>query len=413
MNKLFCDIDSTINNHWERIRRFTSNGSFDKLKAFSREEIMKDDVLPHSIDSLNKLSSKYEIHFLTARPFKDAYNITKDWLDAKGFKYKSIIVVDRSIDKLKYVTEPGCVFIDDLSRKHEIYPPYTILYWDVIAELNRHNVNYEIFKNNWLEITKKYINKQTKLHTPMVHLIMAEFGEDRTNKGGATFNSHRLNPTYDTFKRWFPDCKVTLYTDHPNISIPKGNIELKVVDPIFKGQHRYGNRCNDYYKVFGLLESDCDVAIALDSDMAVVSPEVKSLIDITKKFGSCVPQNPRMQVRFDGIKGADADYNIEEDGSRGNGMANNMSPICLHTKSERGKKLMRHYLKQMETHPVRGPLAMWRASWKSGINPYLLPLQWCVCPPHKGPANSLLNDTGNEIMIHVGHDNVKKFYFKD
>ena len=41
MNKLFCDIDSTINNHWERIRRFTSNGTFDKLKAFSREEIIK------------------------------------------------------------------------------------------------------------------------------------------------------------------------------------------------------------------------------------------------------------------------------------------------------------------------------------------------------------------------------------
>jgi hypothetical protein len=118
-----------------------------------------------------------------------------------------------------------------------------------------------------------------------------------------------------------------------------------------------------------------------------------------------------MQVRFDGQRGLDADYQLEEDGSRGNGMANNMSPICLDTKSERGRKLMEEYVNEMQIHPVRGPLAMWRASWKSGVNPYMLPLQWCVCPPHHGDANLLLNETGNEIMIHVGHDIVKNFYF--
>jgi hypothetical protein len=163
--------------------------------------------------------------------------------------------------------------------------------------------------------------------------------------------------------------------------------------------------------VLGLLNSDSDIAIALDSDMAIVSPEVYSLIPLVQRFGSCVPQNPRMQVRFDGQRGLDADYQLEEDGSRGNGMANNMSPICLDTKSERGRKLMEEYVNEMQIHPVRGPLAMWRASWKSGVNPYMLPLQWCVCPPHHGDANLLLNETGNEIMIHVGHDIVKNFYF--
>ena len=72
---------------------------------------------------------------------------------------------------------------------------------------------------------------------------------------------------------------------------------------------------------------------------------------------------------------------------------------------------MEEYVNEMQIHPVRGPLAMWRASWKSGVNPYMLPLQWCVCPPHHGEANLLLNETGNEIMIHVGHDIVKNFYF--
>ena len=155
MKKLFCDIDSTINNHWERIQKHTVNGKCNWNKAFSREEIMKDLPLRGSREALQKLSEKYEIHFLTARPFDDAYSITKDWLDREGFEYKSLIVVNKSMDKLPYVKEPGCLFIDDLSRKHETNPPYKILYWDVIRELNKNNVEYEIFKNNWDEILKR------------------------------------------------------------------------------------------------------------------------------------------------------------------------------------------------------------------------------------------------------------------
>jgi len=152
MKKLFCDIDSTINNHWERVQRFTDNGVPDWNKIFSREEIMKDRVLDGAKEALKELSTEYEIHFLTARPFEDAYSITKDWLDKNNFEYKSIIVVNRSMDKLSYVTEPECLFIDDLSRKHETHPPYTILYWDVIKELNRNNVNYKIFNGDWKAI---------------------------------------------------------------------------------------------------------------------------------------------------------------------------------------------------------------------------------------------------------------------
>ena len=156
MNKLFCDIDSTLNNHWERIQRCTINGKCDFSKAFSKEEIMKDKVLDGALESLDKLSLFYEIHFLTARPFDNAYEITKEWLDKNGFKYESIIVVKSPMDKIQHLIKSDCLFIDDLSRRHEIYPPYKILYWNVIRELNRNNIKYEIFKNNWLELEQKY-----------------------------------------------------------------------------------------------------------------------------------------------------------------------------------------------------------------------------------------------------------------
>jgi len=152
MKKLFCDIDSTINNHWERIQRCTTNGKCDFIKAFSKEEVMKDEVLPGARESLKELSNRYEIHFLTARDFPNAYDMTREWLNKNGFEYESIIVVNKPMDKLKYVTEAGCLFIDDLSKKHETNPPYKILYWNVIRELNKNNVNYIIFKNNWKTI---------------------------------------------------------------------------------------------------------------------------------------------------------------------------------------------------------------------------------------------------------------------
>ena len=247
-----------------------------------------------------------------------------------------------------------------------------------------------------------------------IELVMAEFGSGRTNMGGNTFEgTQRLDPTLTTFTKYFDDVSLTLYTDTEfeivtDIPINIINVKDSIYDNNFissAGEHRLGNRCNDYYKVKGLLESKADFAISMDSDMYVVSDEVKTLLPLTEKFGICLPENPRLQVRFDGIRGMDADYTLDEDPTRGNGMSNNMSPISLFTKSENGRKLLEYYCKEMEEHPVRGPLAMWRAIWKSGVNPYMLPFQWCVCDMNVG-----INDV---IILHTGHKKVSDYYLED
>jgi len=151
--KLYCDIDSTINNHWERIHRWSNNGICNWKKALSRDEIMKDEVLPGAIEKLTKLSEEYEIHFLTARNFVDAYNITKDWLDLKGIKYESINVVKKSKDKPEFLSNNGCdLFIDDLSAGQEKGPSYVNLYNETIKDLENRKINYIIFKGNWSDV---------------------------------------------------------------------------------------------------------------------------------------------------------------------------------------------------------------------------------------------------------------------
>ena len=52
--QLYCDIDSTVNNHWVRIKKwalpqYPGNGIHHL--AFSRDEIMLDEVLPNAVET--------------------------------------------------------------------------------------------------------------------------------------------------------------------------------------------------------------------------------------------------------------------------------------------------------------------------------------------------------------------------
>ena len=99
MKILYCDVDSTLNNHWVRIQKWavpSFPGREILQNAFTREEIMKDLPLQHSVETLKEFSKEYEIHILSARGFEDSYQITKDWLDKYGYPYDSINIVKYS-----------------------------------------------------------------------------------------------------------------------------------------------------------------------------------------------------------------------------------------------------------------------------------------------------------------------------
>ena len=152
---LYCDLDSTLNDHYRRISRFTIEGSCDFTAANQMDEVMKDLPLPFAKDSIDTLKEDYNICILIARAYPDAYKITKSWLDKFNFYYDNIIVVERSIDKIKYLNDEDSLFIDDLSRKHESNPPYKILYENTIKELEKRKINYILFKGDWKKVMHK------------------------------------------------------------------------------------------------------------------------------------------------------------------------------------------------------------------------------------------------------------------
>src|SRR6266436_656306 len=97
-----------------------------------------------------------------------------------------------------------------------------------------------------------------------IELILAQFGAF----------ADQVQPSLASFKNYFPEAFVTLYTDRTQ-SAPGGVDAVRRVKPPFpKEQPRYAWRSNDFYKVIGLLESQADIAIAMDCDMQIISGEV-------------------------------------------------------------------------------------------------------------------------------------------
>jgi len=240
-------------------------------------------------------------------------------------------------------------------------------------------------------------------------LIMSEFGIDRNNCGGASLsNQARLNPTFDGFRRLFPDTRVTLYTDFDFDE--KGIFVIKVNPPFDMEHRRYGWRSHDFYQAHGLLQSKAKIAIAMDSDMMIVSEGFRAIVKIAERFGLAVPANPRLLAKIDGIIGMDSSYRLDSDETDGLGFAYNLTPIAFNTLHKNGRRLLERYCELMVAHPGRGAVALYQAAYELGFSPYLLPPQWCVCSPVDLDSQHLWK---NAIALHVGHPDVLVRYQKE
>jgi len=249
-----------------------------------------------------------------------------------------------------------------------------------------------------------------------LEIIFAEFGD--RSKANQKWNSNigRLDPTYSQIIKYFPEAKIVCYTDDSSISNDY-DVEVRLVDsndtPFDRnyregsGKLKWGYHCCDYYQVQGLLDSKADIAMSVDSDLMFVSDEVRTLLPIIQKFGICCPQNERQLVKIDGIytRGNDGDYHIGEDESGGNLLTYDLWWIGFCTNDERGRKWLVEFQRLMETNSKRGPLQLSRAAWNTGVYPYSMAKQFGVGSGHIG--------CGNEIILHVGHDNVQDHYLEE
>lgn len=232
--------------------------------------------------------------------------------------------------------------------------------------------------------------------------IFTEFGKERVNAGGAVLDKkNRLEPSLSGIKKFFPNAKITVFTDfdwEENLDL---NI-VKVESPIPFPEHaRFGYRTGNYFKFKGLLDSTADFACALDTDMLFVNENIYSLVTLTKKFGFCTANNSSRQLINKDMAISHDTQNVNDD-SLGNAHSYNQSPMTLWRGDDRGKVYYNSCLEIMKDNPSRGSLVMYKAAWKTGVYPYVLPMQFCVCDGDIG--------CGYEILLHIGHPRVAKYY---
>jgi hypothetical protein len=266
-------------------------------------------------------------------------------------------------------------------------------------------------KDNWMSAQNSagYFNKVQLSVEPTVELVMSEFGAQRQNRGGATFPGiDRLQPTLEGFWQQFPGARVTLYTDFP---CSTDGVDTVLVDPPFDRAHeRYGWRAHDYYQAYGLLQSEADVAIAMDSDMLIVSERFRTIVVLAERFGLALPANSRLQILREASWGEDSSYDLDLDPTEGTGFAYNLSPLAFATRHSPSRRLLELYCQFMRSRPGRASLHLWEAVYFSGVNPYLLPFQWCICTPRDVDSRHIW---GEEIVLHLGHPNVYPRFLKE
>lgn len=235
-----------------------------------------------------------------------------------------------------------------------------------------------------------------------IEFIFAEFGEERVNAGGSSFVSNsRLDPTLSSLKKFFPNAKYTVYADFDLIidGVNLIKVEIPVSD---KSNPRTGHRSSVYYRMKGLLNSSADFKCAIDSDMEIVSSDIIRLIYLTQKFGFCVPYNDRQLLRQDVELSLDTRPILDE--SAGMGQSYNQTPMTLWKENDRGELYYSEACNEMLRNPARGSYIMWKAAWNTGVYPYVLPKQFCVCTGNEG--------IGDEVILHVGHPSIKTYYGK-
>jgi len=156
-DKIFvCDVDNTVSDQYERYNRFYDLSAKKILPdAFSEKEISQDKPISGAAGAIERLSHKFRIIWLTARP-AGQYNMTREWLMKHSFPIDDLILVEKRNDKIPALVRlKPFVYVDDMRYNYENLDPKPTT--DFMRSLEENGIPYEIFKNNWDEIADKYL----------------------------------------------------------------------------------------------------------------------------------------------------------------------------------------------------------------------------------------------------------------
>lgn len=199
---------------------------------------------------------------------------------------------------------------------------------------------------------------------------------------------------------------VRLYTDEDR-GLDAETVVLAPKDILWKGHPRQWVRMTNL--VLAKAGGDFDVTCCLNDDMRIVHDFMDGL-DLAERFGMAVPLNPRIYVKYNAM-GADGGEFV----GPAHAPACNVSPMFAARVHPAGRLLLEAYVAELQT-TMRGTLALWNASWKTGVTPVYLPETWCVCGDYAEHLRDYTIQLNGErvrvppIMLHEGHEKVREVF---
>lgn len=223
-------------------------------------------------------------------------------------------------------------------------------------------------------------------------------------------------PTIDNV-RLFSDLPIKLYTDRVrNIKEDRvTQVYIKTEELKWTDNPRWGVRNCNLWSARAALDA-FDSCCVLNDDMRIVNRGYVDGFALAERFGVCVPMNPRIYVKYNamGADASDNDFMCPDDGPE-YAPACNVSPMFVCRGHGRAVNLLHAYRAELQTC-MRGTLAFWKASWKTGITPVYLPEQWCVCASNaryiRDYEKTLQGKTYNvePLMLHWGQQGVRDIF---
>tara|TARA_B100000886_G_scaffold260597_1_gene185472 strand:- start:3028 stop:3780 length:753 start_codon:yes stop_codon:yes gene_type:complete len=177
---------------------------------------------------------------------------------------------------------------------------------------------------------------------------------------------------------------------------------------------REENRNSSLWRLVSILENKdkYESILYLDNDIFIVHKGFFEGFDISKNFGICMVQNPRMFIKT--YEGNIGDLDIGTDVLPFDKMFVTDMPsymtsynmgVMFYSNTEKSSDFLAELLWEQQNNPSRGQAGLYRTIWKTKLAPYCLPINWLVCKKH---AN-----IDNPLSLHVGHGNVFKRWLEE
>ncbi|MDD3296494.1 MAG: hypothetical protein PHU64_03940 [Candidatus Omnitrophica bacterium] len=200
--------------------------------------------------------------------------------------------------------------------------------------------------------------------------------------------------------RRYCDYPIKILSDHL-FDVDAINVAIEIVQPI-DYEKRWGHRNSDYFRLIALRDSVWDVTLYIDNDYLVVNSAFLDGFEIAKNFGMVIPINTRVFLKTDLDIGKDVSEEDRKELIHAPVFAPSFDCAVVFY-SNRSSKLLLDWIRCMEERPCRGPVALWRAIWRTKEYPFGLPFNWRVTRKHVGVIDI-------PIILHVGDKEVKDFY---